>query len=74
MTVFTRQPLVILTTQLVSFKFSNAKAKTKKILKMLSLVIKTMTRQRLVIQFLEGKLVNADESDECDDSYINTIH
>jgi hypothetical protein len=26
-----------------------------------------MTRQRLVIQFLEGKLVNADECDECDD-------
>jgi len=29
---------------------------------------------RLVRRFLEGKLVNGDECDECDDSYTNTIH
>jgi hypothetical protein len=28
----------------------------------------------LVIEFPEGKLVNGDECDECDDSYTNTIH
>ena len=40
--------------------------------------LKSSSNQRLVIglviEFLEGKLVNDDECDECDDSYTNTIH
>jgi hypothetical protein len=74
MIVSLRHRLVILTTRLVISSFQSKSENEKKSER----CSQSSSNQRLVIRlvrrFLEGKLVNGDECDECDDSYTNTIH
>ena len=75
MIVSLRHRLVILTTRLVISSFQSKSQNEKKSERCFHSSSKQRLVIRLVRRFLEGKLVNGDESDECDDSSIknNTI-